>query len=232
MSGGARFLPALAAVLGLIAPTVAAEDLLKNPGAEESAPFAAYPEKEAFFGLRATSVPPGWGAYCGGGSGEWGVTDKEARSGKRAAFLRFDKWQTGANGARFASMALLLGEGNGYSGRFAIPVKPSATYRFSFWAKGDVPIAKVSATLFSDGPKGETRQHVVPLLRENGFPLKYRLKIAAIFLPSAQWTRYDGTFETRSDTRRANVSIGFDAPPLLAPGQTLYVDDATLTAEK
>ena len=54
---------------------------------------------------------------------------------------------------------MMLAPNNGYQAGGAIPCSPGATYAFSFWYKGDVPKASVSATGWPSADAGRWQAH-------------------------------------------------------------------------
>lgn len=102
-----------------------------------------------------------------------------------------------------------------------IPVKPDTLYTFSFEAKGTVPSFLARASLFYD--EGDWQEN---------------LKIIQSSLGSAkltgEWTRYEGTFLTDANTKRAALFITLwgDAKQQKdfswEPGQFLLIDNISL----
>ena len=98
-----------------------------------------------------------------------------------------------ASGAETVSGILMLGA----SGRLhGIPVKPMTRYRFRFEAKGDMPGVGVKAALF----------HNDKAWYQN---VKYINTSLGSFKPSGEWKRFEGTFLTGKDTKRASLVFQF-----------------------
>ena len=164
-------------------------------------------------------TPTYWGMYLGAGKCVWGITDREAHTGKRSAFLQVTEYHLHKQGKKTISAALIAGASNGYTGQSAYPAKPDTWYGFSFWVKGDVKWMDTIVLGFkTEEATGKDRQTIWPTLG--------RVR------PTGAWTKYSGSFLTRKDTRKFVLQFH-----VLGTSQdevrlgTVYVDDVLLYEE-
>lgn len=118
---------------------------------------AATSEERAFTtGPVADAAPPeGWGYYSGAGSASWGRTTQEAHTSRFSAFLKATGHSRGS-----LNIALVVGDSNGYSGANAYAAQRGATYRYSFWLKGDIEgVGLLLMTWHSDRADKDSRDH-------------------------------------------------------------------------
>jgi len=203
------------------------KELFPNGGAERVMSGAECPSGLRNSSVRpAAEVPAGWGVYRGAGKCRWGATDQQKRSGNRAAFLTFTDYHVYEDGRKGASLYLLFGATDGYRGERAPEAQSDTTYRFSFWCKGDISALQVFATSWNTEAAGVKGRHslVVSGVRMNGLRVGRNRKL----VPGDEWARVTGAVTTRPDTKRFVVGVGLSNPVYLKPGQTLYVDDASL----
>ena len=196
-------------------------NLMPNPGAED------YQVTKK--GIKKTQA--GWGAYLGAGKGEWGVTDKEAHTGNNSVFLTFRDFYTYTEGEKagkkIVSLALTLGESNGYDGKSAIKAEPDTPYEFSFWIKGNIPTVKVVI-------KSWKTAEALPLDRERLSITRIEKEGKEVKSPialSSEWVHYRGTFITKPDTKRFVIELFFvGETDMFKSGQTtFYVDDVMIS---
>ena len=109
--------------------------------------------------------------------------------------LKFEllKYQTDKNGKRFVNTFVRIG---GTRRIFGFPCKPETTYRFSVEIRGDAPRAIFNFCQWTDSADNW-----------RGYTMK-RTGIHT-FTPQKEWTRYQGTFRTGPDAKRAALAIGF-----------------------
>jgi hypothetical protein len=190
-----------------------------------------YPVKKRM-GVRCPGgkVAKGWGVYRGAGKAVWGVTGKEAHSGKHSVFLTFKDWLVRKKDKReLASFAILVGESNGYTGEHAIPAKPNTQYSFSFWLKGNVSFVALSAM----GWNSKGKRVVIPVhqARRNG--LGIRTHRGVLINPNPfKWENFTGEFTTPKDITTMVLRIVVNNPVLFQPEQTIYLDDAVIKMNK
>ncbi len=201
-----------------------AGNMMKNPGAEEIIAYGDYPKHSPYLLPASETVPAGWGAYRGAGSGAWGISAEEAHSGARSAFLKFNGWQE-LDGEKTVNIGLLLGEGCGYRRQGAIACNPNTDYVFSLWLKGNVPIVKISVMGWDQAGKRETI--LLKTLSRDGKLLPQRM-IQFGFPPAPEWTLYEGAFATNAKTAGLHVAIFIPNAPFLQPGQSIFADDAVI----
>ncbi len=207
------------------APTPAgAGNMMKNPGAEQVIAYSEYPKNSPYLLPATETVPAGWGAYRGAGSGIWGSSADEAHSGARSAFLKFNDWQV-IDGEKTVNIGLLLGEGCGYRQPGAIACKPNSDYVFSVWLKGNVPLVKMSVMGWNQAGKRETI--LLKTLSQDGKLLPQRT-VQFGFPPAPGWASYEGTFATNAETAGFHVAIFVPNAPFLQPGQSIFADDAVI----
>lgn len=177
-------------------------------------------KEEAVVLLRAGSKRPvGWGYYSGGNPDNAVVTwSEEAHRGRRSAMIETKSFyrdpQTGE--PRFLSVSLMQGETDGYRGPRTYLARPNTTYRFSFWAQGDVPAVEVICQGWKTEAAAPGDRVAVPTSLGR-------------FTPTAGWRRYEGTFTTPAEIRRMALKFHLSGGPGSFPlGTRLYVDDVTL----
>ena len=160
--------------------------------------------------------PVHWNIHKGmrGGPIIWGSSD-EACDGKKSVFVEVPR-PIIRNGKEFVNIGLVAGDSTGYSGPNAYPASPSTTYHFSCYIKGDVPGGYVQITTWNtDQARSADRQAIYTTIKMK---------------PSPQWTKYEGTFKTRPDTRRLvpMFHIFANENGVMKKGQRLYVDKVSL----
>ncbi len=210
-------------------------NLIREPGAERTISIADYPAADCL----TTRCPdkfyaPGWGVYNGGCAMSWGVTAAESRAGDRAVFMRIINPQR-YGGKFFYSGALLLGEGDGYSGVNALELKPDTRYKFAVWLKTSAPHdVTVSISVYARR-RGKDERRALPiasLLVDDNMvlPEQGRYLIKA----DCHWRRVEGVFASDGDTETANVCFGlartFDRIEEFS-SIALFMDDAEVTAQ-
>ena len=123
--------------------------------------------------------------------------------------------QTGA--PKFVSLALILGDSNGYAGTHAYPCQPDRTYRLSFWLKGDMPPIKAVAITWTTDKAEPAARH-------------YCDSTLGSIAPTPEWQHYEGTFTTGPKSRKMAVSFrmshGVKGHRL---GTRILVDDVVVT---
>ncbi len=167
------------------------------------------PNGEAEKGV-AGKLPEGWSHYENT-KDEVGITDKEFYTGKRCAFLKVLGF---GNDAR-ACTGLAVGKTNGFSAPNGIVVKGDTTYHYSFYIAGYGFKRKITASPWSFNEAGKERNR--------------NIKGVSV-LPSAEWTRYTGTFKTKAATRKVVLMFfvyGMEDRDL-KEGATFYVDNVYL----
>ncbi len=169
-----RYDATIAALILIAIPSaVVAENLVKNPSAEEAA---------------ANGMPKGWGLYVGAGGLRLTVTADEKHSGKSAACLELHKWYTpkdakDTSANHSVSGAIVLAENSGYRAQGAIPCRPGTNYVFSFWYKGTVPAAHIGASGWPSAAADHDRRVSVPVTAR---PLQ----------PSSNWQQCSGSIRS------------------------------------
>lgn len=198
-------------ILSIVAAAaVGAENLVRNPSAEEAA---------------ENGTPKGWGLYVGAGGVRLAATADEKHSGKSAVCLELDKWHIPKDAKdapenRSANGAIVLAENNGYLARGAMPCKPGTDYAYSFWYKGSLSTARVSVTGWPSAETERDRKVAVPVAAR---PLK----------PGNDWQQCAGVFRIPDGVERFVLMV-------VASGQEsqgfrlgkLYVDDAQIVAKE
>ncbi len=206
---------------------VIGDEVVHSTDAETIVELKDYPANKKM-GVKCPGgkVARGWGAYRGAGKGEWGVTNQEAHSGKNSVYLTFKDWLVRKkNNRKLAAFALLIGESNGYTGEHAIPAKPDATYKFSFWLKGNISLLSIMVVGWNR--KGKRVSIPVYQMRRNGMGIRKRRGV--IINPNPEkWENFSGEFTTPKDITTMAIRINFKNPVLLQPGQTIYADDAVV----
>ena len=209
------------------ADTSSSENLMVNPGAE-----GIIQDSEKSLRIVCAGKLPhgwGWGAFLCAGNGIWGVTDKEAHTGKYSIFLTFKEFAF-HKGRDIATMGLLLGESNVYTGKDAIQAQPDTTYEFSFWLKGNIPAMTISIKAWDTGKADQYATSVgLKGLKKDGRRVKKIHRIGYRVIPTSEWAQYTGKFTTFSTTEKFAILIGFNTPNFLASQQTIYVDDAIIS---
>jgi len=106
-----------------------AENLVSNPGAEE---------------VKGEKPARGFGVYVGAGKMKLSASAESPHSGKFAARLTLEDWHRATNMAAQVSGCLLIGGGNGYTPKDAMPAVDGAIgYVYEFWARGTISPAKL-----------------------------------------------------------------------------------------
>lgn len=171
--------------------------------------------------LRAgVAIPTGWGMYTGGSwdDGVLSLSD-DAHSGKFSAMLTTRKFYLDPATAKptFIGLKLMQGHSNGYDGARAYAAKPSTTYHFTFWLKGDVPEVKLQAVSWkTEEAKADDREELGTTL--------------AVVKPTDAWERYKGSFTTTAATRRFALAFYVSGgPPDFPLGTKILVDDVEIT---
>ncbi len=165
------------------------------------------------------SKPKSWGWYTGGGRNDAELSlSGEARSGKAGACLTLKDFYKDPKSGQptWIGVALIQGDSDGYSGDGAYPAKPNTPYRFSFWAKGNVPKFRVECL-------GWKTSKAAPADREH-----IKTSLDAI-TPGSEWKKYAGTFSTSPATRTFVLSFVIqENPKSVRLGEKLFVDDVEL----
>jgi hypothetical protein len=218
VSRGIKLLMSLSLFCSLQCYRLSAEEpvnLVENPDAETqitAAKFTGeinenYMLNNDFLEI-ADNVPEGWGLYLNAETKvKWGSTDKEFHSGKYSCFMTLvDPLKSGASHYD----CIVLSKTNGATGEKAIKAEPGATYKYSFWIKGDME--KVTIRLFkwntdsADKMEWEGLRYDVPVTKE--------------------WTEIKGSATPAATVKK--FAIGIDIGNAKA-GQSLYVDDAVIS---
>lgn len=195
-----------------------AANLMSNPGAEITIPATEFPaELKVSRTKLAERVPEDWALYNGSGYAIWGATDAEACSGEQSAYVTFEKFNPGSSNV---NIALCLGPSNGYKPEKAMPVKDRRTFRFSFWAKGDLPALRP----FVFGWAESVHE------RNVYFKKSYSTSLG-VFKPGEAWRQYHGTFTLPNNVDYFLLALALqDDKGTLQKGQTIYVDDVEIVA--
>lgn len=201
-----RQIAILLACLSLIGSAAAADNRLLNPSAEEAGQAGA---------------PKGWGLYVGAGKMKLSLAAEEKRSGRASACLDLTGWYTPKDAKdtpenHSLSGAIVVPGGNGYSPVDALECAPGDCFAFSFWYKGTVKSAYVSAVGWPNTKAGHADRihHAV-----SGGPMR----------PGPDWQRCTGTVRIKDGVRRFTLMI--HASGSEKTGFTLgklYVDDAEI----
>ncbi len=210
-------------------------NLIRDPGAENPVPIEHYPDADNLT-VRCPGgfYAPGWGVYNGGCSMVWGIDSAEPRSGDNAVFMRILR-PVAYQGRYMYSGALLLGEGDGYTGENALELTPSTRYKFTVWLKTSAPhTVKVYLSGYLRR-RGKHKRCVLPLASllvdgkmapvENGM---------SIIMADDRWRRVEGVFKSDESLETANVYFGFVRSfERLEDFQSvsLFMDDAEVTAQ-
>jgi|GEM_PF-1466250 len=192
---------------------ISGDNLVVNSSVEAIVP-GKLDRSKSHNGLLADDfVPAGWSVYCGGGYGTWGVTEREAHSGKYSVFLRIDKFGI-YEGEKLATMWL----------KQRIAAFPDTRYSFSFWLKGSIPLLNGVDVMLDPYWSAPTAASFVVF--EDGRWLNRK-----VIMPTADWKRYYGTFKTQANTTNFSFTVGVSTPALLMPGHTIYLDDLEIRRE-
>ena len=123
-------------------------------------------------------------------------------------------------GKHFVNTFVRLG---GARGSFGFPCKPDTAYRFSVEIKGDAPRAMFNFQQWDD-PKSNWKSSI-------------KRTSIHLFLPQKEWTRYEGTFRTGPEAKRAALCIYFwgreasnDMPEKI--GQYILIDKISVEEVK
>jgi carbohydrate binding protein with CBM4/9 domain len=203
----------------LLSSQLSADDavvnLLTNPGAETQIPAGKFISEINFKYMMSNdfidfsdNVPEGWGAYVNAETKvKWGQTDKEFHSGKYSCFMTLvDSLKSGASHYD----CIVLSKTNGSNGEKTIKVEPGATYKYSFWIKGDM--GKVTIRLFTWNTDDAKK------MKWKG--LKYGVSV------TKEWTEIKGVITPVGAVKK--FAIGIDIGNAKA-GQSLYIDDAVIS---
>jgi hypothetical protein len=184
-----------------------AENLLPNPGAEAA----------------GAGKPAGWGMYLGAGTATLATTTQEKHSGNDSICLELTGWYEPKDGKdaakkRSVSAAIVLAENDGYGARGALPCRAGTTFVFSFWYKGDVSSATVTASGWPSADGKDTQRISIPI-------------VAEALRPGAEWRQCTGSLRIPDSVTRFAVMIqtGGRESAGFKLGR-LYVDDAQLAA--
>ncbi len=149
--------------------------------------------------------PLGWGYYASAGKCEWG-SRPGGIDGKRCGYLKVIKFSKASKKSRkkleSVSCALLLGRGNGYSGKNAITAFPGRPYKLSFWVKTD-PSWLAGSRYFSVNLIGwKTLQG---LKRDRTWSnIKNKLKVSC---KKDGWKQFSGEFTVPDNIRKMNIGF-------------------------
>jgi len=163
-----------------------------------------------------------WGMYSGGGRDTGAVVIGPGHESARCAGLVTKGFyvdpKTGK--PKFISLALIVGDSDGYSGPRAYPCRANTTYRLSFWLKGDLPhVTPEGLAWKADEAKRTDRQHLGTTIG--------RIR------PTPDWRRYEGTFTTRPDSKRLVVGFRFShGAGGFELGKRIFVDDVKVVNAK
>jgi hypothetical protein len=190
-----------------LAGGVRADNLAANPSAEQVA---------------ADGTPVGWGLYVGSGRLKLTSTSEQKHSGERSACLETIDWYTPPGAAdatrrRTVGGAIMLAPNDGYRAGGALACSPGVTYAFSFWYKGDVPKASVSAVGWPSADADDTKRIRMPV---SGGEMS----------PGAEWRKSSGRFHIPDGVQRFALGINVSGGERegFALGKKLYVDDADI----
>jgi uncharacterized membrane protein len=167
--------------------------------------------------------PISWGWYTGGGAHAAELTrSSDAHSGKASACLELKEFYKDPKTGKplWIGVALIQGDSDGYRGEKAYPAKPSTTYQFSFWAKGNVPKFHVECLAWKavEATPAE-REHIKTSIRE--------------IVPNAEWRKYEGTFTTTATTKLFVLHFAIrEDPKTVKLGEKLLIDDVVLTESR
>lgn len=183
-----------------------ADNLMTNPSAEQAA---------------ADGSPAGWSWYQGSGKAKLSTSTAESRSGKSSACLELSQWYVpkGTEDARenhSISVAMVLADNQGYTAAGAIPCQGDTLYTFSFWYKGDVKSAKVSATGWPSPQAGSDDRSAIVVS-------------GGLMNVGTDWRRATGSFRTEPNQRCFALMI--NAVGKEKEGYTLgklFVDDVEI----
>jgi uncharacterized lipoprotein YddW (UPF0748 family) len=172
------------AFLVLLPAAVTAQNVATNPSAEQVA---------------ADGTPVGWGMYVGAGQMKLTAAADQKHTGQRSACLEFTRWYTPPGAADVAanhsiSGAMVLAPNDGYSAKGAIPCRGGTSYAFSFWYKGNVPSASVSATGWPSATAGDTQRISLAVSQ-------------ASMSPDAEWRKCSGRLRITEGVERFALMI-------------------------
>jgi hypothetical protein len=204
---GVAFASAFLLCLLSVEPAVAADNVVKNPSAEEVAP---------------DGLPTGWGLYTGAGRLRLSSSQTEKHSGRQSACLEMLEWHAPKDGkadakGRHISGGIVLAPNNRYSAQGAIPCAPGSNYTFSFWYKGDVASATVGATGWPSADAGDKK--------------RIEINVAGgTLLPGPEWKKCVGRFRIPDGVRCfvLHVSIGGQKDKGYALNKKIYIDDVAI----
>ncbi len=181
----------------LCGPAVAAVAFIVGlPGAVRADNLAANPSAEQVAG---DGTPQGWGMYVGAGQMKLTSAADQKHSGQRSACLELTGWYTppgAANSAANHSIggAMVLAPNSGYGAKGALPCRAGTAYAFSFWYKGDIRSATVSAIGWPSAVASDAQRIWLPVSQ-------------ASMSPDAQWRKCTGRLRISQGVERFAVTI-------------------------
>ena len=144
----------------------------------------------------------------------------EDSTGNRCLKFELLKYRTDKDGKRLVNTFVRFG---GNRKTWGFPCKPDTTYRFSVEIKGDAPRAMFNYQQWDD-PK-------------NNWKSSIKRTSIHLFHPQKEWTRYQGTFRTGPEAKRAALLIYFwgreasnDMPEKI--GQYILIDKISVEEVK
>ena len=144
----------------------------------------------------------------------------EDSTGNRCLKFELLKYRTDKNGKRLVNTFVRFG---GNRKTWGFPCKPDTTYRFTIEIKGDAPRAMFNYQQWDD-PK-------------NNWKSSIKRTSIHVFKPQKEWTRYEGTFRTGPEAKRAALCIYFwgreatkDMPEKI--GQYILIDKISVEEVK
>jgi hypothetical protein len=168
----------------------------------------------------ARGTPTGWGKYTGAGGIDVFASGDNPHSGKRCLCANISSYYKELHGKPdYVSVALMLGETNGYDGPKALPAVPGK-YHLSVWMRGNVPEVAVAVTAWSDAKA--TRQSGTTIAAE-----------PSSIKPTAEWRKYEFGFELPDGLQTFAPQfrvVGWKADGFKI-GDGFCVDDVVLTRE-
>ncbi|MDD5688269.1 MAG: hypothetical protein PHE88_10605 [Elusimicrobia bacterium] len=175
----------------------ASSNLIKNPGAEDG---------KEWWSMNSCYGPE---------EQEWGISDKEAHTGKNSVYLKLKT----ASGAYCCTLIAgkISPEGTAPEG---YKVQPNTKYYFSFWIKGSGFSKALIPEIQGYDETGENRSKTMRTVITSE---------KKVVFPKDTWTQYKGYSVTKETIKRAVIGIFFYANKDKAKeGATYYIDDVYL----